>query len=156
MKSIFLFLFIVVVNFSYAQVLQYEINSASATIRKDCFFINWSLGTIDYQSYANDGFALTNAWISKEISNDFQDNMSEELIYVFPNPVSKILNIKVDEQCELPFTVHIYDLRGIHFLHETIANNREIIDLSFLSQGVYIIEFSNDEVQLGKFKIVKY
>lgn len=156
LKSIILILFLALANFIFAQDLQYEINSASATIRKDCFLINWSLGIIENESFANEEIGFVNNWIYEETINDFQDNMSDELIYISPNPVVKMLNIKVDEQCELPFIANVYDLNGIRIVYKTIINNREMIDLSSLSQGLYIIEFTNSKVQLGRYKIIKY
>ena len=156
LKSMFFILFLVFANSIFAQDLQYEINSASATVRKDCFLVNWSLGVIDVESFANEEIGFVNNWLYEESADDFQDNLGEEIIYIYPNPVSEILNIKVEKQCKLPFKLSIYNLNGRKVFYKVIHNNRESINLSFLAQGVYIIEFLHDDKQLEKFKIIKY
>ena len=57
------------------------------------------------------------------------------LIKVYPNPVSEVLNIEVSGQ--LNFKYSLFDLNGKLI---TTATNEETIKLNSFSKGIYLLE----------------
>ncbi len=155
MKSIFILLIVLPVHFLYAQEVQYEINSASSSVKTDCFRVTWSLGGINYEEYDNGEIAFSNNWLYYEIADDLSDIDSDKLMNIYPNPVSEVLNIKTLGECQLPIEVNIYNINGGHIIQESITRIEDIIDVSFLSQGFYILKFVNKNGQIEIFKIIK-
>lgn len=70
---------------------------------------------------------------------------------LYPNPASDLLNIK-----GLVKNIEISDLSGKKIIQKTfsLSNNNEIIDISELQPGLYMVKLSNDNQQIVKKIIV--
>jgi hypothetical protein len=66
----------------------------------------------------------------------------ENNIKIFPNPASGILNY---DSVNIFEKVEITDLSGRNMYSEKILVKKGIVDISNLSDGVYIISFINNE-----------
>ena len=64
----------------------------------------------------------------------------EKSFKIYPNPVQNILYVKGSSEA---YSIEIYSLIGQ--LVKTVSNANEI-DVSLLSQGVYLIRISNENV----------
>jgi len=72
---------------------------------------------------------------------------SESYIQVFPNPVRNILFLKNAEQ--LSGIITIYTVDGRKILEKSYSQN-EGLDVSSLSQGVYILMLNNQALKFSK------
>jgi hypothetical protein len=73
---------------------------------------------------------------------DIIDTNLENNIKIFPNPASGILNY---DSVNIFEKVEITDLSGRNMYSEKILVKKGIVDISNLSDGVYIISFINNE-----------
>ena len=71
-------------------------------------------------------------------STSVKDNEDNRILRIFPNPVSEILNIIVDNK-EYPLDIKIYNLMGNLVLSLQLNCFDDNIDVSNLCSGVYII-----------------
>ncbi|WP_320814630.1 LamG-like jellyroll fold domain-containing protein [Flavobacterium sp.] len=98
-------------------------------------------GSLDEFKYWNR--ALTNAEInilcSATLSNDDISSMSNENIYVYPNPAFDELNFSTDINFE---QVEIYNSIGQLVLKKSFSS---IINISELSEGIYFIKLYNSD-----------
>ncbi len=85
------------------------------------------------------------------ISNTIDQNKAEDSNYYFsyPNPATDELHIK--NEVALIFSGYrIYDIHGHSLLEGSLID--QVIDISFLDSGIYLLELSNqDEIQVEKF-----
>lgn len=71
-------------------------------------------------------------------------------IQLYPNPVTNILNIETLDRSFVNF-ITISDVTGKTLYSNTLENN--LIDISFLKRGIYIVKLDNDTTKT--FKIIK-
>jgi polyhydroxybutyrate depolymerase len=72
---------------------------------------------------------------------DFPSNVENQaaiLSDIYPNPASNFINIGIDNA-----NVSIFDITGKLVLNNTSSNN-QTIDISSLSEGMYIVKLNND------------
>jgi type IX secretion system substrate protein len=87
----------------------------------------------------------------KEVNNN-------EAVRVYPNPVSNTLNILFpnSQLSILNSQFSITDVLGNTVYHQTLNNLNTSIDVSYLSNGVYFYQLTNNkETQRGKFVVEK-
>ena len=65
---------------------------------------------------------------------------------IYPNPSKGIINFETQNQKDLPLSVEIFDINGkrIQSTNYNIINKREILDLSYLTKGVYTLRISSE------------
>lgn len=79
----------------------------------------------------------------------FEKKVSKIDISVYPNPTKDFINI--DNQLDLVGTMYdVTDCLGRVFLCNSIKQNKNIIDISNLSNGVYFIKFHSDLIPTQK------
>ena len=78
---------------------------------------------------------------------------SKELKFsVYPNPVTTVLNIELSQF--MPGEIQLMNLQGEVVLQQTIQSTNEILDLSYLTSGMYLV-IVKTENQIGIVKFVK-
>lgn len=78
-------------------------------------------------------------------------------IRIFPNPVSSILHIEIDEKLFInneSFTIQIYNLQGKLILEDILESNEKEIDFPAAPKGIYIVHIKGQNYQ-GTIKILK-
>ncbi len=80
------------------------------------------------------------------------DNLNNNLFSVFPNPSKNVINVNIDSKL-IGEVYKIYDNTGRIVLSEKIIKENTTIDISSLSNGVYV--FSLGENTLQTVKVVK-
>ncbi|KAA5533562.1 T9SS type A sorting domain-containing protein [Taibaiella lutea] len=81
-----------------------------------------------------------------ELRSNEGSNMSVSL---YPNPVNKLLKIVVDGNVDADAAIQVTDIVGKVVKTVAMSSNTAEIDMSGLSNGIYIIKYSNHE---GSFK----
>ena len=155
MKYLLGLLLMLSVSLTYSQQLQYEVNSASATIIQDNLIINWSLGGIPYHHFCNDEVCLSGDWINDEIVYGLNETLINTCIQIFPNPLSDILYLDIDSQLIYPINLIIYNVSGELIIEKEIGSMHSNIDLSHLNSGFYLLEFKDAEKHMETFRIIK-
>lgn len=90
------------------------------------------------------------------IGNESKSNKESSELYVFPNPTSKMLQIRIFDFDMLPFNSSIYDLNGKKIKSQIISTQEARIELEEFSPGIYTIVLRNQTKELtSKFIVTK-
>jgi hypothetical protein len=79
---------------------------------------------------------------------------NESILSVFPNPVTDKLSLHFSEANHWPAILTVYNLLGAVIFSKNISCNDCELNLSFISQGTYVVEVRTDE-WVGQRTIVK-
>jgi Secretion system C-terminal sorting domain len=110
----------------------------------------------EIKNTANIYFDFNEAIVTNTVLNtiDFAVGTSEifesDLIQIYPNPVSNLVNIKVENESE----IKIYDTLGRQIVSKFTATNVEIIDVSDWAHGVYLISVTTKKSS-GTYSLLK-
>ena len=72
---------------------------------------------------------------------------------VYPNPAKDILNISFDGASSTS-KVSVLDLTGKELINKTIQNNKAQIDVSHLSQGIYVVNCISKDGVTSRAKVI--
>jgi hypothetical protein len=113
-----------------------------ATIKYACkFAFSGGMSVTKYVSYV----------VGRNCGTVGTESLSVSKAQIFPNPVLNELNItNIDSNSE----IEIYDLNGKLLIGKIAASDRETIDLSSLSRGIYIVKI-RDTNSVSTSKIMK-
>ena len=105
---------------------------------------NVSLGLVYFMPLNTSGCQLV---ITEAPNKEIDDNQ----LCVFPNPVSDKLTVRLPREFSNG-NIRLYNLLGRLYSDVPISSQETIIDVSDLSEGVYIIEvLTNNNVSRQKF-----
>lgn len=155
MKYLFGLILMLSVSLAYSQQLQYEVNSASATVIQDNLIVNWSLGGIPYHQFCSDDVCLSGDWINDEIVYGLDEMFLNSYVQIFPNPLSDILYIDIDPQFSFPIYVSVFNVSGKMIIEQEIGTMNSNIDFAHLNSGFYLVEFIDGENHKEIFRIIK-
>jgi hypothetical protein len=77
-------------------------------------------------------------------------------ISTYPNPVSDVLTLKVENYKSENLTYQLYDVHGSLLQNGEIVLNETIIQTENLAPAVYYLKVSDDQKEVKTFKIIKY
>ncbi len=87
---------------------------------------------------------------------DISSEINQITISVYPNPSNDIINVKVDSTLGTDLIVDIVSIDGKHVKSVKLSSTTiSQIDLSTLSQGIYIAKFYSNMVLIASKKLVK-
>jgi uncharacterized surface protein with fasciclin (FAS1) repeats len=113
------------------------VDLTSGVMINDANVTNADIGSSNGVVHIIDGVLLPNL-TSIEESNNLN-------VMVYPNPAANMLNVTLNSN-EL-FNLTITDLNGKQILAERISNISNMIDISNLSSGMYLLRIANSNVQ---------
>lgn len=90
---------------------------------------------------------------SKKLSLTVQPQTVPIDVSVYPNPISEVLNIEMQEN-QLPVSALITDTQGKTIVKKMLHQTANTIDLSELKNGIYILTINIDS-QVATYKIIK-
>jgi hypothetical protein len=76
-----------------------------------------------------------------------ENNISENLMEVYPNPSSGIINLKLNGVSIENVTVKIHDISGRLVHEDVISSNNQSIDLSSLPKGNYVLKLQSGKTE---------
>jgi len=82
---------------------------------------------------------------------DYKNNLNE--INIYPNPATNKINIEFSYQNQSAI-LKFYDLTGNIVLQKQIEGAENVVDISLLTRGVYIVEIS-DTYKILQTKLIK-
>ncbi|MGB1294039.1 MAG: DUF4465 domain-containing protein [Flavobacteriales bacterium] len=130
------------VDFAGTQISQTPIKSIQFKLSSSDVG-NWGMNTPSY-------FCLDDIQTGNNVSvQDYDNNASVSL---YPNPTTNTL--MVNHLSEGSNQIRMYNMQGALVLATTSANQSEVLDLTHLSSGVYIVEIEN-AIKTERIKITK-
>lgn len=149
MKSIFLFLLLLVYSISFGQTtdrIRFNYDDAGNQIKREICFCGRKSKDTDYKNIEN----ITDADL-------IQDSSYQQISY-YPNPVSEELYVKWKEiEGQDMKTIELYDLTGkrINLFPNQSAIDNTIISFSNHPSGIYNLIFVFNTGERKSLKIVK-
>ena len=82
------------------------------------------------------------------------DELNKNTVFVYPNPISDVVNLKFDLSAKKQVSVRVFDVVGKEFLNEKwkdIDKNKIALDMTEYPQGLYFLELTIDnEIEIRK------
>ncbi|MDD3877106.1 MAG: phosphatidylinositol-specific phospholipase C domain-containing protein [Bacteroidales bacterium] len=112
--------------------------------------------TVDFYETGN-CFDVIDALNNLNLSVENINSKESTSIYIFPNPVSDILNIEIQTSLSTPFNLQIFSLNDYTLKKITAYSNHLEISTQSFCPGIYslIITDSNGCVKISKFIVIK-
>lgn len=140
-----------------AQIFQPDVISSSGAItQRDNITVQWHLGELAVHTLKSHDHDITQGFGQGDLVVTRIESLQKSPLHatVFPNPVKTLLQIDL-EQSETPYTIRLYDMRGV-FIKEIQSYGWQLsLDMSFLEPGVYFLNIQRSWLQTATFKIVK-
>ena len=83
-----------------------------------------------------------------------KDHFTDINVTVFPNPTSSVLNIKTNEIVNVDYI--IVDSKGVSVMKGTVREKHTVIELNFLSPGIYFLILKKERQKLKSITILKH
>jgi len=117
--------------------------------------ISYTIGEIVIETIISGSNSLTQGFHQTNLTvlgvGDFENNYQ---VVIFPNPVSTILQLDIDNSSELNYK--IFDLQGRLLSAKNIENKLSNINMSNYSKGLYLLALYNESNQkLKTYRIIK-
>ncbi len=78
-----------------------------------------------------------------------------DILCIFPNPASNSLTVKLSDKSHSSYNIQLYNIQGIKVYESGYTNNdKQIIDITNFSHGVYFIKLFSDDLELKTVKII--
>lgn len=74
-----------------------------------------------------------------------KENTIEKQISIFPNPASDMVTFNIDKRNSASLTLNIYSVIGKFIKTEILNQNQSLINVGFLSDGIYMVEIKSKE-----------
>lgn len=156
MKTIPVILLCIVFFFRYG-TSQEVISNAGECFHKENIQLSWTLGEPCIETFSNNGRILTEGFQQGKISISPVDlDPLQEItgLKIYPNPVGEKLVIDYAGLAEQSFMYKICDVNGKTLSAGRITDPLFFIDMSFYTQGEYLLMIFNLNDKLMKSYII--
>ena len=139
-------------SLSYSQEV---ISTQGYSYNTSNFTLDFTIGEVLMNEYTIGSVVLSQGFHqpSWEIVG-FKDHFSDFNVTVFPNPTSSVLNIKTSEIVN--FDYMLVDSKGVSVMKGTVMEKHAMIELNFLSPGIYFLIFKKGIQKLKSITILKH
>ncbi|TSA37618.1 MAG: M6 family metalloprotease domain-containing protein [Porphyromonadaceae bacterium] len=93
--------------------------------------------------------------IMQDISNGINTLNIENKLNVYPNPVDKQCTVQIEEFNGIPQKLEVFNMMGQLESSQSLNQERMIIDMSTLPQGIYLFRLTSETNILSQRRIVK-
>ncbi|MBJ6367873.1 S8 family serine peptidase [Snuella sp. CAU 1569] len=101
----------------------------------------------------NLGFGIPNLELALNIALDEAPKDDSDNLLIYPNPVEASLFVKTASD-NFPITINLFDILGKQVLQSTLSDPEDVLDVSTLANGIYIVSvFAADITKT--FKLIK-
>ncbi len=136
---------------SFTKLFDFNFSTTGSNPNGDLLFDGSNLyGMTSGGSINGDGliFKMTGVVGTQEI-NDFPATT------IYPDPSNGIINLSINNNKNIDYQLHVYNIMGENVYHTTISKEKSTINLSNLNKGVYFIYLSNSDHFFSKKIIIK-
>lgn len=103
-------------------------------------------GTFPTGPYGNSILYIDNISFDNLITG-VPDHISDNTtLMLFPNPATDIITINVNGSSKTDLNVNIYNITGSLVKAETLEQNQQQINISNLSNGIYLVEINSENI----------
>lgn len=148
-------------SFSMAQTLSSSvIGSTGEQFASASGFLDWTLGEIMTETYANGNFYFTQGFQQPAtITVTGLEEAEEKTLWVYPNPTSGVLNVKASESGV--YLLELFNLHGQKLINRNFSVNSDThiqrVDLQEYAAAIYLLRISNTTTGKNTYhKIEKY
>ncbi len=131
-----------------------NVDADSATITVAAFYNDTTCGN-PYGPYGNSVLYVDNLSFDNLITSISEQTSKSNLFNLFPNPANNIVTLKIDYTKDIDPTLNIYNLMGFLVRSETLKQNQQQINVSDLSNGIYMIEIKSKELKENQKLIIQ-
>ncbi len=110
---------------------------------QNCYLDNLSKGI--YYAITTDSNNCK--YITLEINynpSNINENLLEQSIKIFPNPSTNFVNIEIENNIKQKIEFEIYNQLGKLLIYNKMDNNKSIVNIENLQNGIYLIRFKID------------
>ena len=122
--------------------------------------LNYDVNEIPSPSKENIQISLSGSIECEDIEWNTTSNLTttEENgnIVVSPNPTSDIVNVKIMDRSFRNYTVKVFDMAGVVQVEKLLKTPLSEVDLSILTNGLYIMSFYSRNQFMGNRYVIKY
>ncbi|MFC2114767.1 T9SS type A sorting domain-containing protein [Bacteroidota bacterium] len=161
MKRKFVLLFLILfIKIAAAQTILPDVVASSGNyFANGLVSISWTVGELFIETQASTSIILTQGFqqpLYSIVSIDEAADPSIEFI-IYPNPASKYLVIHASNESIYEMKVNIFNLQGNQVFSGNIVDAETSINLSDLTEGVYIITITSiTQATISNYKLIKY
>jgi len=119
-----------------------NVDADSATITVAAFYNDTTCGN-PYGPYGNSVLYVDNLSFDNLITSISEQTSKSNLFNLFPNPANNIVTLNIDYTKDIVPKLNIYNLMGSLVRSETLKQNQQQINVSDLSNGIYMIEIKS-------------
>ena len=106
--------------------------------------------------FHSDEGSVGNGWVAN-ISCVSSTNIQKQTannIQIYPNPAHHFIDVDID-QITSPYTIEIFDLMGKSIYTSRSNNSHSTIDISDITQGIYILKINSKDINYQKKIIIE-
>lgn len=156
-----LIMFFIAAQVQAQSISKQVIGSSGESITNGTYTINFTagesiVGMIQNGATIGQGFwaeIFNDNTLSVTTPTDFVDQIN-----LYPNPVVNYLNIRFKKNESVNYQLQLFDINGKQIIKTSLnsQNNNHKLDVSLLSNGIYVLSISSVETNYKKsFKIIK-
>jgi hypothetical protein len=145
-KQTLLLLCLCIVGFSQAQTLASSVVGAGGgRFSSTTGFLDWTLGEIMTETYQKGNFYFTQGFQQPATIVVTGLDETEKSVFVYPNPLSDVLNIKTSENGD--YLILLFDMQGKQLVNKNVSGvvgtYIHQIDLAGYRPALYLLRINN-------------
>jgi hypothetical protein len=145
-KQILLLLCLFIAGFSQAQTLASSVVGAGGgQFSSTSGFLDWTLGEIMTETYQKGNFYFTQGFQQPATIKVTGLDETETNVFVYPNPLRDVLNIKTSENGD--YLIELFDLQGRQLVNKNVSGvvgtSTHQIDLADYRAALYLLRIHN-------------
>ena len=152
MKKIYTLLVLLITGTLAAQTIEnFTIDSGGTTATKGNINILYTVGEANMQEYHVDNTRLSEGFINSALTEttlDVDEEIHNQMIVIYPNPTSEVINIKSQESISL---IQLFDAIGKIVLTTKESSK---IKVNHLQSGLYFLKITSEKGKLTKRVII--
>jgi hypothetical protein len=119
--------------------------------------ISWTVGELATETYSNSNLIVIQGQQQSNITITAIDQLDDLsfVIQVFPNPVSDLIKLSIEDNNLLDMSYKLFDISGRVIRQQMLYNSVTEIYLTELSSSIYLLKVYKDNIELKLFEIIK-
>ncbi len=155
MSTLFIGSLTMVAQPSYPQV----ISTSGSFITNGTISLSTTIGEPVILTYTTTENVLTQGFQQPcydTITGLFEISSTKIALSIYPNPTEQLVNIELHSDLAGVVQLMVVDIWGrLVYQQDVVFNKKNILDLNYLASGQYFLRLTNQNIELGTYKIQK-